>query len=212
MLRRLLCASAALFILTACTRTEAPRPRPLAAQPEEAATHAVELLRKLVNAENFKLLGFDTLEEVNQAKLAPPLEVFNVGLGQLKGYKSGQDAASLLTKSSASVYPVLVNDQTRSSVTIVHKEGGYEASSFGNAEIVKRIMALRNKESGTAAFIVRVPALSFYFLGTGAGAELRLTPIVDDPRTGLHAGEPLPAGAVLSQLVPLALAYNGLPR
>jgi hypothetical protein len=210
MLRRLICASTALLILTAATRTEAPRP--LAAQPEEAAVLAIHVLRKLVDTENFKMLGFETLEEVNQAKLGPPLAVFNIGLEQLKGYKSGQDVASLLTKTSESVYPVLVNDQVRSSVTIVRREGGYEPSSFGNADVVKRLMmALRKTESGTAAFIVRVPALNVYFLGSGAGGEIRLAPIIDDPRIELRAGEARPAGAILNQLVPLALAYNGLP-
>jgi len=209
MLRLLLCVGLVLFIMAGCTKTESQAP--LSAQSQVAAMRARDVLQKLVNADNYKALGFDSLEEVRQATLGAPLDVFNVGVEQLKAYKPGADAATLLTKSSESVYPVLVNDQVRSSVTVVHKERGYEPSSFGNADVVKRLMAVRKAEGGGPAFIVRVPALNIFFLGSGADSQVLLTPIVEDPRTELRVGEPIPAGLVLERLVPLALAYNGLP-
>ena len=122
---------------------------------------------------------------------------------------AGADAASLLTRTAETVYPVMINGETKSSVTIVHKEGGYAPSSFGNAEIVKNLTRYRNP--GGSDFMVRVPALNLYFLGRQVDNHLVLVAVSEDARLKLRPGEPAPAETVLQQLVPLANAYNGLP-
>ena len=156
-------------------------------------------------------MGFDSVEEVKQAQLGQSFAVSNIGLDQLKSYRTGANANSLLSNSSETIYPVTVRGQVKSSVTIVQKEGGYQPSSFGNAEIVKSLSRYRQGENPASDFVVRVLALNMYFLGRHVEDRLFLTPVIDDPRLKLRPGESVPAEIVLEQLVPLANAYNGEP-
>ena len=169
------------------------------------------VLQKLVNDQNYRAMGFDSLDEVKQAQLGQPLDVFNIGLDQLKSYQTGANATGLLSKTAETIYPVTVSGQVKSSVTIVQKEGGYHPSSFGNAEIIKSLSRYRRGDLAANDFVVRVPALNMYFLGRKVEDRLFLTPVVEDPRLKLRPGEAVPAEIVLQDLVPLANAYNGEP-
>lgn len=60
-------------------------------------------------------------------------------------------------------------------------------------------------------FAVRVPALSMYFLGNRVQNRLMLTPVSVDNRLPLRPGAAVPAENVITAIVPLAQAYNGLP-
>ena len=200
--------TAVLVLVMAGCQQDRGKPKPPSPQPQQAAGDALGVLQKLVNDQNYKAMGFDSADEVKQAQLAQPLTVYNIGLEQLKGYKTGANPDSLLTKNSETIYPVTVNGQVKSSVSVVQKSGGYEPSSFGNAAIVKSLAGYRQSESD---FVVRVPAFNMYFLGRRVENRLLLIPIVEDPRLKVRAGEPVPAETVLEQLVPIANSYNGLP-
>ncbi len=208
-MRSLLLTGGLLLLMMACRGGETPKPP--SSQPQQAATNALGVLQKLVNEQNYRAMGFDTVDEVKQAQLGQPFATFNIGLEQLKGYQTGANANSVLTQNSETIYPVTVNGQVKSSVTVVQKAGGYEPSSFGNAEIVKGLSRYRTGENAANDFVVRVPALNMYFLAKRVENQLFLTPIVDDPRLNLKVGEEVPAEIVLQQLVPIAKAYNGLP-
>lgn len=196
------------LLIVACQ--DQGKPPPLTPQASEAANGALSVLRQLVTAQNFRSMGFDSLDEVSRAQLGAPLSVSNIGLEQLKQYQPGTDPAALLTLTSETVYPVVVDGNVKSSLTIMKRDGGYAPSAFGNADVAKRLGRYR-QSVGAGAFIVRVPALNFYFVGQRTPAGLSLTPIVSDPRLRLPEGQPAPADQVLAQLVPVARAYNGLP-
>ena len=198
-----------LFMLGCQKSVEAPKPPSV--QPQEAAASAIGVLQKMVTGQNFKSLGFDSADQVKQAQVGQPLTVFDVGLEQLKAYKQGTDPNSLLVKSARALYPVTVDGQVKSSFTITHKESGYQASSFGNAEIIKSLSRYRLNQTEAGDFVVRVPAFNMYYLGRRVENRLLLVPIIDDPRLKLKPGEAVGAEIVLEQLAPLANAYNGLP-
>lgn len=195
------------FLMMGCSPHKS-EPKPPAQQPQEAATNAIGVLQKLVNAQNYKTLGFQTLDEVKQAQLGQPMEVFNLGLEKLKSYQAGEDPNSLLTPSAETIYPVTVSGSVRTGVTIVHKEQGYEPSSFGNADIVKRLATYRQNPTD---FAVRIPAFNMYFVGRHVETRIVLMPIVSDPRLKVQAGEATPLEVVVDQLRPYVDSYNGLP-
>jgi hypothetical protein len=197
-----------LLCMMACQKSGEPA-KPPSSQPQEAATNGLGVLQKLVTEQNFRGLGFDSADQVKQAQLGEPFAVYDVGLDQLKQYKTGTDPNSLLTKSSRQIYPVTVGGEVKSSITITHKEDGYLATSFGNADIVKSLS--RYRQTGSGDFVIRVPAFDMYYLGRRADNKLLMVPIIDDSRLKLKPGEPVSADSVLEQLVPLANAYNGLP-
>jgi hypothetical protein len=205
----LVCALLMLVLTVGCQKNE--QPKPPAAQASEAATTAIGVLQKMVNDQNFRGLGFDSVAEVGQAQLGEPMPVFDIGLDQLKAYKEGTDPNTLLAATSRTLYPVTVGGQTKSSITVTHRENGYVASSFGNADIMKSLSRYRQTQTGGGDFVVRVPAFSMYYLGRRIENRLLLVPIIDDPRLKLKSGEAVAANVVLAQLVPLANGYNGLP-
>jgi hypothetical protein len=203
------CIGLALLLAAGCARQESQvKPPPPASDPQSAATTALDTFRQLVNAQNYRTLGFESADEVKSATLGAPLPVYNIGLEQLKAFKPETDANSLLASSAETVYPVVAAGQVRSSVTVIKAEGGYKPASFGNAEIVKALSQYRGEGD---SFVVRVPALSLYFIGRRADGKLTLTPIAEDPRIKARPGEALPAGEILGQLVSVANEYNGLP-
>jgi hypothetical protein len=195
------------LLMTGCSRHQ-NAPQPPAQQPQEAATNALGVLQKLVNDQNYKTMGFQSLDEVKQAQLGQPMEVYNLGLDKLKTYQAGQDPNSMLTPSGETIYPVTVGGAVRTGVTIVHKEQGYEPSSFGNADIVKRLSGYRQSEGD---FVVRVPAFNMYFIARRVETRLVLVPIVNDPRLKVEPGQATPVEVVIDQLRPYADSYNGLP-
>lgn len=208
-MRSLVIAIAFVILLGACQSKE--NPKPPSSQPQQAAQDAIGVLQKLVNDQNYKAMGFDSVEEVKQARLGQPLQVFNMPLDKLKGYQPGGDPNTLLAKSSETIYPVTVNEQVKSSVTIVQNEAGFAPSSFGNAAIVRSLAQYRQAQAAEGDFVVRVPALNMYFLARRVENKLMLVPIVDDPRLKLRPGEAVDAEQALQQLVVIANAYNGLP-
>lgn len=195
-------------LLAGCSR-EKYEPKPLAQQPQEAASSAIGTLQKLVDDQNYWSLGFQTLDEVKHARLGEPIEVYMIGLEKLKDYRSGQDPSSLLVPSAETIYPVTVGGNVRTGLTIIHKEQGYESSSFGRADVVKRLAAYR-KEPGE--FAVRIPAFNLYFIGKHAETHVILVSIANNPRLRVQEGETAPLEAIVEQLRPYIDSYNGIAK
>jgi hypothetical protein len=202
--------TATLTLASGCAQKRGENAPAPVSDVQQAASNALVTLQKLVTEQNYKTLGFSSLDEVKTAALAAPFPLFNIGLDRLKTYQAGQDSNGLLTPSSETIYPVTAGGQVRSSVTVVKKETGYTTAGFGNAEIVKGLSQYRS-ENVANAFAVRVPALSLYFLGNRIENRLMLTPVATDARLPFRAGVAVPAEEVLKVIVPLAQAYNGLP-
>jgi hypothetical protein len=196
-------------LLIGCSQQAPPK----APVPEagKAASDAIGVLQKLVTEQNFKSMGFDSLDEVKSAQLGQPMSVSVIGLDKLKSASAGAEASSLLTPSPETIYPVTVGGAVRSSITIIHKPEGYAPASFGNAEIVKSLSRLRQSETGQNEFVLRIPAFNMYFLARRVENQVVAVPIVDDPRLKIKAGEQVPLTRLLEGLRVLANEYNGLP-
>jgi len=194
------------LLLTGCSHQKTTK-RP-AQQPQEAATNALGELQRLVNEQNYKNLGFQSIEEVKRAQFGQPMSVYYLGLERMKAYQTGQDPNSLLTPSAETIYPVTVGGNVRTGVTIVHNEQGYESSSFGNAGIVQRLAGYRQ---GPGEFAVRIPAFNLYFVGRHVNTHVLLVPIANNPRLKAQAGEATPLEVVVDQLRPYVDSYDGRP-
>jgi hypothetical protein len=202
-----------------CAEKTQPAPETPARQPQEAATRALETLQKMITPQNFKAMGFESLDEVKAAALGEPLALFYVRLDQLREFQPGTDPNTLLTDVGQMIYPVTVREQTRSSIVVAKTEETWKAVRFGGPNLIKAVAEVRkgSPPSTTAApavsasFLVEVPALKVYFLGSRSDQRLTLTPLLDDPTVKFKAGVPMPAEEALGALVPIAKAYNGLP-
>lgn len=181
---------------------------------DEAAKEGIEILRELVNQNNFKQLGFDTLAEAKTGllKRGPSLLVFWVGLDQLKVFQPGSDPAKLLFDAKMITYPVMLGPAVKSSLTVTQTQSSgnpWRATRWGSAKLIRLLQQYRRSSSD---FVVWIPALNLHFLGDRAGGQFMMTALANYPGLKLDAGVALPAQAVFSRLLPEAKAHDGGAR
>lgn len=200
-----------LFLLASCATQQSARP-PQSASAADAASNGLSTLRSLVKANNFRSMGFESLEEVQSASLGEPLLVYMVRLDQLREYQPGGDPEKMLGEIGQQLYPVLVNGAPRSSVLVAKQGDQWSPVSYGGANLVKALGQRRSehaasqKTAAPAYFEVHVAALNMYFLGFREEGKLMLIPLVDDPQYKFAAGTPVPAADAFAALVPAAKA------
>lgn len=186
-------------------------------ETKDVAAQALGTLQKIGKQTNGKAMGFESGDEMANAKLGEPLSVFMVELEALRAYRAGSDPNQMLKPIDKVIYPVSANDQVRSSIVLQKGKEGWKASDFGGANFARLITRARDESAkatnlaATAYFVVQVPALNAYFLGYRQDGKLMLASVIDDPEMNLRAGASLPAEQVFDQLRPLAEKYNGLP-
>jgi hypothetical protein len=208
--KNMMLLASVLIVLAACAAKVGGSAPPPVDNPDQAAANALVTLQKLVTEANYKDLGFDSVDQVNRAVLAVPMPVFEIGLDRIRSYQPGQDVNSLLTPSMETIYPVTVDGQTKSSVTVVKKASGYLPASFGNAAVVVALSRYRGNRP-EESFTVHIPVPNMYFLGTRTADRLMLTPVIESSQLPLRVGVAVPAEEVIQAIVPLVQEYNGLP-
>lgn len=196
---------AVVLFLGGC-QTSQPRPNHSQAT---AAQHGLDTLQQIVNAGNYASLGFDSLDEVLRARLGEPLQVYRVQLDALRAFTENTDPETLLVDIRRTLYPVKVGDRVATSIFVTGSREGWRASELGNAAVARLVSRYRH---GAGDFVVHVPAMKSWFVADRVEGKLMLTPVMDDPRTKLRAGETLPADVVFLQLKAASEGYNGLPQ
>lgn len=186
-------------------RTEPPPSHTQAA----AAQQGLATLKQVVNADNYARLGFGSPEEVRQATLGEPLHIYRVRLDALRKFTGETNPETLLDDARRSLYPVKVSERVATSIFVTQARDGWRSTELGNAAVAQLVSRYRHS---AADFIVHVPALQAYFVADRVEGALVLTPVTDDPRTGLKAGEAMPARHVFLLLQRAASEYNGLPQ
>ena len=182
----------------------------------QAAQQALATFARLANEQNYRALGFDSPDQVGSAKLGVPARGFMVRLDELQKY-SGGDPNRLLHDAGRVTFPVEVEGRTRSSLTVVSREGRWHSESFGAPGYIRLFteararLAEREGRPPAELFEVQIPALNVRFVGARRDGALVLSPVADDPRFGFKRGEGIPAEEALAKLVPAAREHNGLP-
>lgn len=187
-------------------------PPPSFGDAQSAAQRGLETFRRLVTSANFKELGFESMDEVSSASLGAPNQVFSVGLEQLKSYQPGGDANRMLADAGRTIYPVMVRDQARASITVEQKNGKWTATGFGDPKLARQISTTTKSVSAQGApMIVHVLPFNLYFVGSRSDNRLMLTPLGDYSAFNVKTGATLSADEVFTALAAFAKNYNGLP-
>jgi hypothetical protein len=180
-------------------------------ESQAAAQEGLTQLRQLAAEGSALMLGFFSAQEAALATLGTPRAVMNLRLDQLRTFRAGDSVEGLLSATSPQVlYPVLVGERVRSSITVTRDAEQWSAGSFGLSPLAKLWVQSGGVSFG-GAYVVHVPALSVFFAASGSGRDLTLTPLEDYPLYGLKKGTPLPAEQALLPLVEAAQRHNGLP-
>jgi len=180
--------------------------------PEEAlltAEKGLEQFKNLVTETNYKDFGFETAEEIHNATLGEPIREFMVGLDELKGYRSEDDPKILLKGGDEYTYPVTAANHVRASLTVGKKGDRWKLVSFGSphtSKLIAKTLERRCTERlpRSSYFIVKVPALYYFFLGYRQGDRLLIIPLSDDRKLDFKTGRTIPserAFALLSKSV-----------
>jgi hypothetical protein len=179
------------------------------------AEKALKQLRELATKENFKSLGFESLEELSAAELGRPLPVLIVRLDELREYKPKGDAYKLLHPIPKVVYGVNVKGEPRCGVEVQKRDGKWEASALGIAgparQYVLAVKKQAEKDRGTAFFLVKVLALNETYLGYQTDQGVKLVHVRQQAEEKDKV-EARPASDVLAELVKLAKEHDGSLR
>jgi hypothetical protein len=181
-----------------------------------AGQAALRVFTRLISRDNYRDMGFESVAEIRSATLGAQLPEYMIQLDELRGFQAGQAPESLLHPTGRVTWLVLVNGQTRSSVTLSRRNGSWGAVGYGAphyARIVDSVRAsLAGRPGGGGQYIeVLVPALNTRFLGNVQAGQLFLTPVLTDQRFKFQSGSTLPAAQALLQMGPAARAHNGQP-
>lgn len=176
-----------------------------------ASQKGLTQLRQLAEGGSAVMLGFFSAQEAASATLGTPRAVMNLRLDQLRTFRPGDSVEALLSATSPQVlYPVLVGERVRSSITVTRDGDQWSAGSFGLSPLGKLWVQSGGASFG-GAYVVHVPALSVFFAASGRGQDMTLTPLEDYPMYGLKKGATLSAEQALLPLVDAAQRHNGLP-
>lgn len=182
------------------------------------ASAALLTLRDLARQQkNYRELGFESLDEMGKIAIGEPYQVFMVRLDELNAYTEGQDPNGLLHERKQFLYPVVIGDQVRSSITLASTPKGWEAASFGSPNRMKLLSKARalsietTKLAPAAYFVVEVPGLKLVFVGYRAGGVLMLTPVLDDAAFKFQAGVAMAADKVFATIRVAAKSHMDLP-
>ena len=183
------------------------------ADAQSAATQSLTVFRQLVNNQNYRELGFESPDEIANATLGQPLPVSFVRLDQLRQYQQGTDVNSLISQSNEVNFPVMANNQVRSSVVVEQINGRWKTGTLGNGALAKHIDGVRKgrtrAEGAAQQTLVHVRALGLYFLGErGTDNKWSLTPLVSHSEFNLAAGQAMPAEEVFTRLAGAAKALR----
>lgn len=96
---------------------------------KEAVAQSPKLLEKFmsktITEKNFQDFGFKDFKEVQAARLGEPYPVKFIGLRDLKAYKAGTGAKTLMSDSKQLWFPVMVEGEVRNQFVVTEKNGKF---------------------------------------------------------------------------------------
>ncbi|MFQ5813456.1 MAG: hypothetical protein ACE5I2_09770 [Anaerolineae bacterium] len=172
---------------------EVPSMAYTASPPDEvlaAAEKELPAFLKAIPSSELAQHGFNSADEVAEATLGEPYEVFTMIPEAIKAYRAGTRLSALLTKTNTWYFPVMVGGEPRTILTVALVEGEWEAVDIGGLELPKNLdradkalpglMATRVKGDYTAKF-VRVFQLYADFMAVESADGDYLVPIMMNP-------------------------------
>lgn len=127
--------------------------------------------------EKLRVLGFKSVNQLATATIGQGFPLYVVRLVELRRYDKGTDPWSLLDKTEASIYPLMVlhgqNLEVRSSATVSFQQGqSPHVAEMGNPELIRLLTeaGIEMQKGGgcllpSECFAVSIPALSLHLFG-----------------------------------------------
>ena len=182
-------------------------------QAKQETSAFLKSLTATVNADNYKMFGLMSPEDVGQLEAGQVFVYSIIPLDRLKKYEGG-DAKSLITNVNRASCTV-INRQTQQTVGIVDLElekERYVVKGFASTDISSALGRIDKELFKQNFSIVRIPALNTYFGSfTDADNQMKFVSLQNMKELDTKIGDIRPAEDFLKRLVPMANEYNGLP-
>jgi len=194
------------------------KPAEVPKEAHDEAERYLPVVRKMVTAETYRRLGFESVEEASRASLEKPMRVLMVRLDRLREYRPETRIAEMFEDTDEVRYPISVDGQVRASVVMRRIDGKWQVAKFGRPMLTRALTAAIRKHMAEtqapagAFFEVEIPALNLDFAGRDAGNRILLTTTAEDSRFGLKPDEEIDAQELFARIAPYARDLKTGPR
>jgi hypothetical protein len=182
-------------------------------QAKQETSAFLKSLSTTVNAENYKMFGLNSPEDVGQLEAGQVFASSIIPLDRLKKYDGG-DIKSLITNVNR-VSCTVINRQTQQTIGIVDLErekDRFVVKGFANSDLSNALGRINNELFKQNFSIVRIPSLNTNFGSfTDSDNKIKFVSLQNSSSLHTEVGEIQPAEDFLKRLVPMANEYNGLP-
>ena len=172
-----------IFALQSCCFSDNSPP----AEVAKAAENGLAPLLDMIPQQKIAHFGFLNADEMAQAGLGNPLQVYVLRADSILGYKKGDELNNLLEPTDTWLFPVTCHGEAKCSLTVAFFKGKWRAVGIGGSEIAREIDQIKRRwprSKGLNPVFIRVFAARAAFIAlSGAGAEPALIPF----RSGARA-------------------------
>lgn len=180
--------------------------------PDDAAKKSLEDLKQLVKEDNFKEMGFGSVDEVKSLELGVPIAVNEISFEQLLNYNNEIKAEQMIKTSDKIIFPLISKGIIKSATTTVNSKGNWIIGSIGDAYLpvsfnyAKETIMKQYKDTSVKkveAKLISIPSLNMDFAGMQTNNGWILTPLMDYPEANLTKERYIEA----EKLMPLLSEY-----
>ncbi len=179
-----------------------------------AAQNGLPVFLQAISTSNLSQYGFTNAQQLAQAKLGEPFQVFIMSPDNLKTYHAGTRLAGLLTPTTMWYFPVVAEGEPCTILTVDLMQGKWQAVGIGGVTLPKNIDAAKKALPSLAGAksnepystkFVRVPQVYGEFLAVEFASADYLMPIMTRPQTlALENMKMYTVDEIVSQVRPAA--------
>jgi len=134
-------------------------------------------------------LGFTSAKEMRRSQLGVPLLLYRVPIDRLKGFRATDSLINLLFNTETMMYPLLVDGQARSMITVGRSSSWkrWRPTGAGYGEFVRLVE--KHRTPG-ADIVILVSDLRLKFLAFRVAEEFEFIPLTEREDFGILPGPP----------------------
>lgn len=144
---------------------------------QEAAEKGLPTMLQALPENIVQQFNFSSPEELSQASLGTPFQVFTIHPDEILNYDAGTPIGKIISETDHWFFPVTVNGEVRTLLTVAQMGGQWQAVSIGNAGLGQEwtdIVAQYDSSTGYTHKLVRIyqAKADFVLLGGVGGDKL----------------------------------------
>ena len=144
---------------------------------QQAAEEGLPTMLQAIPDEAAKQLNFSSSEELSLASLGTPFQVFTIHPDEILNYSAGTSIEAIISETDQWLFPVTVNGEVRTLLTVAQVGGQWQAGSIGSAGLAQEwtdAVAKYDASTGYTQKLVRIyqATADFVLLGGVGGDNL----------------------------------------